>query len=157
MWVIDPIDGTIGFVKKTGDFAVMIALLENGRPTLGVVYSPSNDTLYYAEKGMGAFMEKDGTTTRLAVSTRDTQELRVLRSVNHFTPTMQAVTSILQANPVPQGSVGLKAGKLAEAEGDFFFSEGALGEWDVCAPEIIASEAGGLVTDFDYQPLFYGT
>ncbi len=157
MWIIDPMDGTIGFIKKTDDFAVMIGLIENGRPILGVVYAPVHDTLYYAETGTGAFVTRRGETTRLTVSTRDSENLRFLCSANHFTPIMQTVTDTLGATLTPQGSVGLKAGKLAEAEGDFFFSPGKLGEWDVCAPEIIATEAGGRVTDFNGAPLFYGT
>src|ERR1044072_6791156 len=50
VWMIDPIDGTWGFIRKDGDFGVQIALTENGAVTLGVVYLPLHDILYYASK-----------------------------------------------------------------------------------------------------------
>jgi 3'(2'), 5'-bisphosphate nucleotidase len=56
-WLIDPLDGTKEFIKRNGEFTVNIALIEDGAPVLGVVYVPVNNTLYYAEKGKGAFME----------------------------------------------------------------------------------------------------
>lgn len=157
MWIIDPLDGTKDFLNKTGDFSVMIALLENGRPTLGVVYAPALDTLYYATKGGGAYVLKNGVTTRLQVGNRDTGTLRFLRSVNHYTPNMAQVAEKLGAELCPRGSIGIKAGLLGEDAGDFFFSWGRFGEWDVCAPEIITEEAGGHVTDCLGHELVYGT
>ncbi len=157
LWIIDPLDGTKDFIKKNGDFCVMIGLLEHGKPVLGVVYAPAHKTLYYAVKGLGAFTEKDGVTKKLTVSNRSEKELRYIRSVNHFTPRMELVAQKLSATTHPHGSIGIKAGILGEDKGDFFFSWGNLGEWDVCAPEIILTEAGGMVTDCSGKPLMYGT
>lgn len=157
MWIIDPLDGTKDFLKKTDDFSVMIGLLEHGRPVLGVVYAPVTDTLVYAEKGAGAYMVQQGETTRLSVSTRTTEDLRFVCSVNHFTPDMEYVASTLKAQKTPRGSIGIKAGVLGEGKGEFFYSVGNFGEWDVCAPEIITEEAGGVVTDCEGNILFYGT
>jgi 3'(2'), 5'-bisphosphate nucleotidase len=70
---------------------------------------------------------------------------------------MELVAKKLEAILCPRGSVGIKAGLLGEDFGDFFFSWGNLGEWDVCAPQIIAEEAGGRVTDCKGNPLSYGT
>ncbi|MCF7815905.1 MAG: 3'(2'),5'-bisphosphate nucleotidase CysQ [Candidatus Pacebacteria bacterium] len=157
MWIIDPLDGTKDFLEKTGDFSVMIGLLENGRPTLGVVYVPVHDILYYATKGSGAFLLSKEVTTRLSISDKPTSPLRFLRSVHNFSPYMKAVTEKLSAQLLPRGSIGVKAGILCSNAGDFFFSLGNFGEWDVCAPEIITLEAGGSVTDCEGNPLFYGT
>ncbi len=157
LWIIDPLDGTKDFIKKSDDFSVMIGLLENGEPTLGVVYAPAHNTLYYAEKGAGAYVVRESVTTRLKVSNKETSPLRFVRSVNNFSDTMAKVAEKLSATLFPRGSVGVKAGVLGEAEGEFFFSQGKFGEWDVCAPEIITREAGGMVTDCEGNPLFYGT
>src|SRR4051794_10792196 len=69
VWIIDPIDGTAGFVKKDGDFAVQIGLAEAGRAVLGVVYMPVHKKLDFAVRGQGAFesVEK-GEAVRLHVS-----------------------------------------------------------------------------------------
>lgn len=156
MWIIDPLDGTRDFIKKTGDFVVMIGLLTEGRPTLGVIYAPIHETTYYAEYGMGAWKMQGDVALKLTVSTR-TEDLRFVRSIHHATPEMQEVAKKLNATFLPRGSMGIKAGMVCEGEGDFFYTRGKVGEWDVCAPEIITLEAGGCVTDCNGRPLFYGS
>ncbi len=156
LWIIDPIDGTRDFLKKTGDFAVMIGLLEHGRPVLGVVYAPAWDKLYYAVRGEGTHLEHGGALKRLSVSGSG-DPLRCIRSVHHFKARDASAIERLGAVTLPHGSIGIKAGLIAEGAGDFSFSWGSLGEWDVCAPEIITTEAGGRVTDTNGNPLFYGT
>lgn len=157
MWVVDPLDGTKGFINKTGDFAVMIALLSDGRPLLSVVDAPYMEKQYYALSSGGAFVvDKDG-ERRLRVSTRIAPHSRGLMSVNHAAPYMSRVMETLAVSEVVSiGSVGIKAGYIAEDKADFYVSRGALGEWDVCAPELILIEAGGSVTDEYGQLLSYG-
>lgn len=156
LWIIDPLDGTRDFIEKTGDFVVMIGLLEEGRPVLGVVYAPLHETLYYAELGMGAWKMQGDVVEKLTVSTR-TEDLRFVRSIHHATHEMQEVARKLNATFIPRGSMGIKAGMVCEGKGDFFYTRGKVGEWDVCAPEIITLEAGGQVTDCTGSPLFYGS
>lgn len=55
LWIIDPLDGTKEFIKKTNEFTVNIALIEKNKPILGVVYAPASKELYFAEKGYGSF------------------------------------------------------------------------------------------------------
>jgi 3'(2'), 5'-bisphosphate nucleotidase len=84
LWIIDPLDGTKDFINKSNDFSVMIGLIEHGVPILGVVYAPALDTLYFATKGNGAFVTKGEITSTLTVSNREHENLRFVRSVNHF-------------------------------------------------------------------------
>lgn len=156
IWIIDPLDGTRDFIEKTDDFVVMIGLLQEGRPILGVVYAPIHETLYYAELGMGAWKMQGDVVEKLTVSSR-TEDLRFVRSIHHATHEMQEVAKKLGATFLPRGSMGIKAGMVCEGEGDFFYTRGKVGEWDVCAPEIITLEAGGTVTDCNGNSLFYGT
>ena len=135
LWIIDPLDGTRDFIEKTGDFVVMIGLLEEGRPVLGVVYAPLHKTLYYAELGMGAWKMQGDAIEKLTVSNR-AEDLRFVRSIHHATHEMQEVARRLNATFIPRGSMGIKAGMVCESEGDFFYTRGKVGEWDVCAPEI---------------------
>lgn len=157
IWIVDPLDGTRDFIKKNGNFCVMIGLLEHGSPVLGVVYVPATDTIYYAEKGKGAHAVKKGKTTPLKVSSRENSDLKFLSSRNVSFPEMEAVKQELDAETIFCGSVGVKAALLGEGTGDYFFYLGKLGEWDICAPEIITKEAGGTVTDRDGKKVEYGS
>ena len=56
-WLIDPLDGTKEFIKRNGEFTVNIALIENGKPVLGVVHAPALGLSYFAEQGSGAFKQ----------------------------------------------------------------------------------------------------
>ncbi len=157
MWVIDPLDGTMGFIKNTDDFSVMIALLQNGKPLLSVVYAPALGKLYYALTGKGSFVEDKEGIRKLRVSDRTVPHLRAIYSVNHVAPYMQTIAGILNVSTIiPMGSVGVKAGLIAEDIGDYYLTQGALGEWDICAPELILTEAGGTATDGLGNSLVYG-
>lgn len=157
LWIIDPIDGTRGFINKTDDFAVMIGLLIEGRPMLGVVHAPATNTMYFATKGMGAYIEKEGVVSPLHVSERNIPELRGVESVHHSLPYMKTVAAALEVTEsLAIGGIGIKTGIVAEGKGDYFLTLGNLGEWDVCAPEIILTEAGGRVSDRHGDPLIYG-
>lgn len=157
LWIIDPLDGTKGFLNHTDDFSVMIALIEHGRPVLAVVDAPVLQKQYFALRGGGSYLT-DGTTERtLTVSTRTIPDLRGIVSVNHAAPYMFTVCETLNVTEtIAIGSIGIKAGYMAEDLGDFYLTRGALGEWDVCAPELILTEAGGTATDTHGAPLFYG-
>ncbi|MFZ2253237.1 MAG: 3'(2'),5'-bisphosphate nucleotidase CysQ [Minisyncoccia bacterium] len=156
LWIIDPLDGTRDFIEETGDFSVMIGLLHKGRPVLGVVYAPATRALYYAQINQGAFVEHDGVTTRLSVSTHVSPHLRSFKSRHHYTPFMEEVAQkLLVTEEILRGSVGVKAGLLGEKVSDFFFYTGALGAWDVCGPELIVTEAGGRVTDLEGNLISY--
>jgi 3'(2'), 5'-bisphosphate nucleotidase len=121
------------------------------------VHCPIGDTAYFAVKGAGAFKEESGATRRLTVSDREVPDLRNLLSVNHMMPYMHEVADRLHVREtVSVGSIGIKAGYIANNQADFYVTLGKLGEWDVCAPELILTEAGGVVTDIHGEPLKYG-
>jgi 3'(2'), 5'-bisphosphate nucleotidase len=156
IWVIDPLDGTKGFLNHTDDFSVMIALLEKGRPVLAVVHAPILKKHYFATKGGGAFVEDEGGVHPLRVSSRISPNLRGLVSVNHAAPYMFDICTKLEVTEtIAIGSIGIKSGYIGDDRADFYVTRGALGEWDVCAPELILTEAGGMVTDEDGAPLCY--
>jgi 3'(2'), 5'-bisphosphate nucleotidase len=157
LWIIDPLDGTKGFIHGTDDFAVMIGLLNAGRPVLGVVHLPIGDVVYSALRGEGAYKTEQGVTEKLKVSSRVRPNVRGLLSVNHLAPYMTKLSEELEVSEtIAVGSIGIKAGYIGNDKADMYVTRGALGEWDVCAPEIILTEAGGKVTDTNGNPLVYG-
>ena len=158
VWIIDPIDGTKGFIDKKGDFSIMVGLEQEGCPIFGVVYQPTEGKLYYAQKGEGAFLIKEKSKKRLHVSdVSNIRDARLVISRNHFSKEMkEQVGAIKPRKVVHIGSTGLKAALIAERKADFFFSPTPyMGQWDLCAPHIILEEAGGKMTGIHGEELIY--
>lgn len=161
VWIIDPLDGTKGFVEKTGDFAVHIGLAENGESILGVVFLPLEDILYFASKSKGAWMiEKNEAPKRLQVSGKtDFAEMNLAVSKNHRSPKMNRIVKDLGfKQEIRRGSVGLKIGLIARQICDLYIHlSPRTKHWDTCAPEIILTEAGGHFTDIFGDKISYNT
>jgi 3'(2'), 5'-bisphosphate nucleotidase len=161
VWIIDPLDGTQGFVDKNGDFAVQIGLTEKGKSVLGVVFLPSENILYYAEKGSGAWLvENEQTSERMQVSGKtDFSQLNLATSRNHRSPGMSRVfESFSLKSETRRGSVGLKIGLITRQICDLYVHlSPRTKHWDTCAPEIILTEAGGNLTDLFGGKIIYNT
>ncbi|HEY0051346.1 MAG TPA: 3'(2'),5'-bisphosphate nucleotidase CysQ [Pyrinomonadaceae bacterium] len=159
VWMIDPIDGTWGFIKKDGDFGVQIGLTENGEVILGVVFLPVHNTLYYASKGAGAFMvQNDEAPKRLQVSGKtDFTEMLLASSRNHRSPKMHRIIEDFGfRQEIQRGSVGIKIGLIAQQICDLYIHLSPRTKfWDTCAPQIILEEAGGKMTDLFGYPMRY--
>jgi len=149
-WIVDPIDGTAGFVQKDGDFAVQIGLAENGEPVAGIVYLPVYDEMYYAAKGEGSFVDKKGQITQLHVSEKsELSDMKLAVTRNHWSNRMNRVIKDFGfRNHSRRGSVGLKIGLIAAAVCDIYIHLSPRTKlWDTCSPQIILEEAGGKLTD----------
>ena len=161
VWIIDPLDGTKGFVERTGDFAVQIGLAEDSESVLGVVFLPIEDKLYFAAKGKGAWLiEKNDAPKRLQVSAEtDFAKMNIAVSKNHRSPKMQRIISDFELKQeIRRGSVGLKVGLIAQQICDLYIHlSSRTKHWDTCAPEIIICEAGGNLTDIFGEKIVYNT
>jgi 3'(2'), 5'-bisphosphate nucleotidase len=159
VWIIDPIDGTWGFINKDGDFGVQIGLTSNGEAILGIVFLPVHNQLYYAVKGEGAFLiEGEEPPKHLKVSGKtDFRKMTIAVSRNHLSPKMARVSEEFQFRDIIQrGSVGLKVGLIAGQRADLYIHLSPRTKfWDSCAPQIILEEAGGRMTDLFGAPLRY--
>ncbi|MFQ5864534.1 MAG: 3'(2'),5'-bisphosphate nucleotidase CysQ [bacterium] len=158
VWLVDPMDGTQEFIDKVGQFSIMVGLIKEGRPILGVVYQPTSDTLYSAAKNMGAFVTRNGKRSQLRVSqVSEINRMRLVVSRSHRAALVDSMKNALGlATEVSSGSVGLKVGLLVESKSDLYLHPNSrTKEWDTCAPEIILLEAGGKMTDLWGEPLEY--
>ncbi|MBC7900022.1 MAG: 3'(2'),5'-bisphosphate nucleotidase CysQ [Saprospiraceae bacterium] len=159
VWIIDPIDGTSGFIKKNGDFAVQIGLAENGKPVVGVVLFPARNAFYYAFKENGAYLvENDKAPVRMHVSGEtDFSKMNLAVSRNHRSPNMsRIVREFGLRTEVQRGSVGLKVGLITERLCDLYIHlSSRTKSWDTCGPQIILEESGGRMTDIFGQPMRY--
>lgn len=161
VWMIDPLDGTKGFIAGNGDFAVQIGLAVAGRSVLGVVYLPASDVLYYAADGAGAWVARDdaeATPLRVSVET-DFARMRLAASRSHHSPRMDSVMRALGVrDEIRRGSVGIKIGLIVEQQCDLYVHlSPRTKQWDACAPESILHEAGGQLTDLWGAPVRYNT
>jgi 3'(2'), 5'-bisphosphate nucleotidase len=161
VWMIDPLDGTTGFIDGNGDFAVQIGLAENGECVLGVVYQPLTGVLYRAVRGGGAWVERpEAEPERARVSNRiDLSTMRLAASRSHRSPRMDKVVQKFGVKQeVRRGSVGIKVGLIVEQQCDLYVHlSPRTKQWDTCAPEIILQEAGGKLTDLFGRPLRYNS
>jgi 3'(2'),5'-bisphosphate nucleotidase len=150
VWIVDPLDGTRDFVRRTGDFAVLVGLAIAGTPSLGVVYAPAAGTLYHAVRDGGAFVVDSGVESRLSTSlTADIGKFRIGVTRFNVNPDLQRFidNSGLSANITRIGA-SIKMMALARGEIDLTVCLNAdEKEWDTCAPEVIIREAGGMVSD----------
>ncbi|WP_250125539.1 3'(2'),5'-bisphosphate nucleotidase CysQ [Chroococcidiopsis sp. CCMEE 29] len=161
VWIIDPLDGTRDFIDKTGEYAIHIALVKDSRPVLAVVAWPEAEKLYYATVGGGTFVEtRDGKVTPIRVAARD--KLEDLTLVVSRTHRDRRFNQLLQQLPCQNqksvGSVGCKIATIIEQQADVYISlsgKSAPKDWDLAAPELILTEAGGNFTHFDGTPLKY--
>jgi len=161
VWILDPLDGTRDFIDRTGEFAFHLALTYQGRPVLAVVACPEAGRLYYASQGCGAFVETaEGVTQALQVRPGDRPEaLTVVASRTHRD---ERFNHLLEQLPCQErlyvGSVGGKIAAIVEGKADVYISlsgKSAPKDWDMAAPELILTEAGGCFTYFDGEPLRY--
>ncbi|MGL4596289.1 MAG: 3'(2'),5'-bisphosphate nucleotidase CysQ [Bacteroidia bacterium] len=170
-WIVDPLDGTKEFIKRNGEFTVNIALAENGVPTLGVIYAPVPDVLYFAEKNTGAFLIRNtlqhSFSAELILANRVLLPLQALPEIctvvgsrSHASEETDAFVEQLRTQ---YGSVdfiaagsSLKFGLIAEGKAHTYPRFAPTMEWDTAAGQIIVEESGGTMIDYQTQkPIQY--
>jgi len=157
-WLIDPLDGTQEFVAGRVDFAVNIALIEDGRPILGVVHAPVTKTTYWACIGQGTHKLVNGVSQQLKAKPIN-PEKPYLRVAISRVQTLETITKYIKPDIsiefISLGSCALKSCLVSEGSADVYIRVGPTGEWDTGAPQIIVEEAGGCIIDSEFKPLTY--
>ena len=155
-WLIDPLDGTREFVNRNGEFTVNIALIDDNRPVLGVVYVPVRDTTYVGCEGLGAERRDSGDAPRkIEVTATSGDVVRVVGSRSHRGASLDAWLAALgNYDMVPMGS-SLKFCVVAEGGADVYPRLGPTSEWDTAAAQAVVEQAGGRVVTLDGKPMKY--
>ncbi len=162
-WLIDPIDGTKEFIKKNGEFTVNIALIENGKPTLGVVYAPALNKMWSAKANVGCFSTNEkGERNQLlkGISYKSLSKVRVIGSRSHMNTETEIFIQQLknegkEIDFVSAGS-SIKFCLLAEGSADVYPRYAPTMEWDTAAGQAVLEIAGGVVNEIGTtQPLLY--
>ena len=157
-WVVDPLDGTKEFVARNGEFAVLIGLVENSRPVLGVVHGPAIGVTYVAHEPGSAMRRRDGGDfAPIDARVPQREGVVVVHSRSH--ENSRRLAEYFQGKPVRERHVcgsALKFGLLAAGDADFYPRFGTTMEWDTCAGQAVLEAAGGHVFGLDGAPLAYG-
>ncbi|MEM9097122.1 MAG: 3'(2'),5'-bisphosphate nucleotidase CysQ [Pseudomonadota bacterium] len=163
-FLVDPLDGTKEFVQRRGDFTINIALIEEGRPTRGVVYAPAKGRLFRTKDG-GAVQEGvdpdcmpvPGTETPITVREPDNSGLIVVASKSHRDKATDDFIAGYRVAEFTAAGSSLKFCLLAAGEADFYPRLGRTMEWDTAAGHAVLLAAGGHVLHIETRgALTYG-
>lgn len=159
VWIVDPLDGTNDFVERTtGEFTVMIALVRNGRPVLGVIDWPAGGTLFAAQQGYGAFRYHSGTSwQRISVSNiGDMQRCRMIGSRHHLSDKEKLFIKGLGVGEFTNIGSSLKATRISSGDAEAYLTTtDRIKEWDTAASHCIVTESGGRMTDMLGHDIIY--
>lgn len=160
LWLVDPLDGTKGFVNRNDQFTVNIALIEAGRPVLGVVYAPVKGSLYAAAGGSAFKMVgADGVRARIRVKKCSRHRVVMVASRSHAGAMVEAYRARL-AGQFDQVAItgmasSLKMCLVAEGLADIYPRLSPTSEWDTAAAQCVLESAGGSLTTLGGEPLKY--
>ncbi|OGW74928.1 MAG: hypothetical protein A2Z72_00035 [Omnitrophica bacterium RBG_13_46_9] len=151
-WIIDPLDGTTNFIHSFPFFCVSVSLMRQGSIVVGAVYDPMRDELFHAERGKGAFLNRQricvsklSDIKKAMVATGFAYNVKKAKNnnVNNFINFLKASQAVRRA-----GSAALDMCYVGCGRFDGFW-ELYLHPWDTAAASLIVEEAGGKVTKFD--------
>jgi 3'(2'), 5'-bisphosphate nucleotidase len=155
-WLIDALDGTKEFIKKSKEFTVNIALIDRNRPALGVVHAPALNATYWGSQ-MGCYAQTGGGEPRKSGARKPAADgLVVLVSKSHRTPEVDTYLSKLKIKKEVSAGSSLKFCRIATGNADIYPRLGRTMEWDTAAGHAVLFSAGGKVRDMNDQILPYG-
>lgn len=155
-WLVDPLDGTKEFIKRSGEFTVNIGLIVGGVPVVGVVFAPASGWLWSAA-GEATAVGPDGERRILTCRPIPEAEPVVLASRSHGSAeALDRFLATLHRPSVARAGSSLKFCRIAEGVADFYPRFGPTSEWDTAAGHAVLIAAGGSVTSPDGTPLTYG-
>ncbi len=157
IWIVDPLDGTSDFIDKTGEFTVMIALIQNKKPILGVIAWPTEKTLFVAQKNCGAFRYSDNKWDKISVTKiNELSKCRTVGSRHHLLEKEKEFIKKIGIKDFTSIGSSLKVGKISSGQAEAYITTtNKMKEWDTAASYCIISEAGGKMTDMLGNELTY--
>lgn len=155
-WLIDPLDGTKEFINKNGEFTVNIALIENGKPVLGVVYVPTTETMYSASAAGTFVKRKEEAEKQIQCNVLGSDPITAVVSRSHRSPEVDDYLKDFNIGKEMSAGSSLKFCLIAEGMADLYPRFGRTMEWDTAAGHAVLRFAGGSVKTVDGDELTYG-
>ena len=159
IWIIDPLDGTSDFVEKTGEFTIMISLVQSSKPILGVIYWPTEDKLYVAQKNKGAYELFSGHWKKLNVNNiSNLEKCHAVISRHHLSESDKKFIKKLNLLEFNQKGSSLKVLDICSGEAEVYLTTtNKIKQWDTCASHCLISESGGKITSMYGEDLEFNT
>jgi myo-inositol-1(or 4)-monophosphatase len=150
VWIVDPIDGTRAYLAGRTDWSIAVALAEAGRPIVGAIFAPVEDSMFLAVAGLGATLNEKP----IKISTEP--DLAGARMAGP-TPCLELMARLIPSvTPVPRiHSLALRLARVAQGELDVAFASASSHDWDLAAADLVVEEAGGLLSSLGGEPLIY--
>jgi len=156
-WLIDPIDGTHGYINGKDEFTINAALILNKKPIAGIINAPEKERLFYSFGTSNSFEINNGIKKKLTCKKRSKQnEINAISYSNNLKPEIIKLHKIYNVTNFTRMKSSLKFCVIASGEYDFYAAEPRAQEWDIAAGHAILEHAGGIVTDFDENEINYG-
>ena len=159
IWIVDPLDGTSDFVEKTGEFTIMISLVQSSKPILGVIYWPTEDKLYVAQKNKGAYELFSGHWKKLNVNNiSNLEKCHAVISRHHLSESDKKFIKKLNLLEFNQKGSSLKVLDICSGKAEVYLTTtNKIKQWDTCASHCLISESGGKITSMYGEDLEFNT
>jgi len=158
IWIVDPLDGTTDFVNRTGEFTIMVGLVQDHKSVLGMIYWPTKKKMYLAESGKGAFCYNEKWEKIEVSMLSEIQNCHALVSRHHLSEKEKKLLDEMEISVVTGMGSSLKVTEIASGDAEVFVtSTNKMKQWDTCASNCIISEAGGKMTDLSGNEFSYNT
>lgn len=151
-WLIDPLDGTSGFLKGSDEFCVMISLVHNNRPVLSLIQNPSQGDIFYAHTKTKVY--KNDKILQIDKEEYEKNKYKALLSVSHLSKEDEKFAKEYKLEAVNIGS-GLKFCAILEARAGVYKRFEKLNIWDIVAGDFLINQNGGFMGDFSKQYILY--
>jgi 3'(2'), 5'-bisphosphate nucleotidase len=155
-WLIDPIDGTRDYINNKDEFTLNAALILNGKPSLGIITAPAKKRIFYSYAKSNSFELVDGQEIKLINKKKKYNEIKAVSYSNELKPEIIEIHKKYNVASHQKMKSSLKFCVVAAGEFDLYVAEPRACEWDIAAGHAILEHAGGQITDFEGNKVYYG-
>ena len=156
-WLIDPIDGTEGYIHGKDEFTINAALILNKKPVAGIVNAPDKGRLFYSFGFSNSYEIKNGSKTIIACEKKSKEsEINAISYSNNLKPEIVELHKKYNITNFTKMKSSIKFCVIASGDYDFYAAEPRAHEWDIAAGHAILENAGGIITDFEGNEINYG-
>ena len=156
-WLIDPVDGTRDYINNRDEFTLNAALIINKRPAIGIINAPAKKRIFYSYGKSNSYELIDRNEINLI--NKKKENLNEFKAVSYSNELRSEIKEIHKKNNISsyqKMKSSLKFCVVASGEFDLYVAEPRACEWDIAAGHAIAEHAGGKITDFENNEIFYG-
>jgi len=155
-WLIDPIDGTKDYINNRDEFTLNAALILDKKPAVGIITAPAKKRIFYSYSMSNSYELINGQEIELINKKKNYKEIKAVSYSNELKPEILEIHNKYQIASYQRMKSSLKFCVVAAGEFDLYVAEARACEWDIAAGHAILVHAGGQITDFEGNDIYYG-